>query len=82
MQLEPRVWVEVGACAKDGQVTFSSSRATLGHPDLDANFQLTMSSTLTAHSPVPHPSVCHSGTSSYPSACPSDTSTALSACPS
>ncbi len=52
IRLEPRVWVEVDSGGEDGKVTFTSTRASLGNTELDTNFQLSMSSSLTGHTKV------------------------------
>eukprot|EP00884_Botryococcus_braunii_P015872 jgi/Botrbrau1/2969/Bobra.0026s0036.1 len=55
IRLEPRMWVEVDAGGEDGKVTFTSSRASLGNAELDTNFQLRMSSSLTGRGEAASP---------------------------
>ena len=52
LKLEPKIWVRVDSNLADASVRFSSERATLGDPRLDATFQLNMSSTLSSYGGV------------------------------
>lgn len=61
IHLEPKIWVKVEAGPDAGRVTFTSLRASTGNPELDANFQLTMSSTLSGYARVRQPLTPFSG---------------------
>lgn len=50
--MKPQIWVKVEAAPEAGRVTFTSLGASTGNAELDANFHLTMSSTLSGYARV------------------------------